>query len=105
LGGAVTIHRYVVPAPARSPTTVGVSCRPHQPSVAWWPQLFQDDLAEIAWDDEPKDYSDLPPPVAAVMAAAAAVEEQQRQREAIWQKNRQKLQVMYRWVESIKIIQ
>eukprot|EP00775_Hariotina_reticulata_P004755 gene4755-5005_t len=94
-GGHVAQHKKYCLLLQLSKMNLELYERPHQPSVAWWPRLFQDDVAEIAWDDEAKDYSDLPPPVAAIMATAAAVEEEQRQREATWRESKQRLQVMW----------
>lgn len=72
------------------------SPRPWQHSASWWPQLFADDTDQIAWDDESKDYSDLPAAVAAAHDEAAAAEEQQRQVEAERRKIRSRLQVWSR---------
>jgi ribosomal protein L12E/L44/L45/RPP1/RPP2 len=61
--------------------------RPHQHSASWWPRLFADDATDVAWDDAPKNYTDLPPTIAAAAAAEAAREdafkrEQEERREA-----------------------
>eukprot|EP00879_Flechtneria_rotunda_P021872 GHRR01023067.1.p1 GENE.GHRR01023067.1~~GHRR01023067.1.p1 ORF type:complete len:293 (+),score=96.18 GHRR01023067.1:832-1710(+) len=66
--------------------------RPWQHSASWWPRLFADDPSDIAWDDEAKDYSDLPPAVAAAHEAAAAEEERGRMEDWERKEVRQKLQ-------------
>jgi hypothetical protein len=58
--------------------------RPWQHSASWWPRLFAgDDSTEIAWDDETKDYSDLPPAVAAAADATEAEEAAARRVDAL----------------------
>jgi hypothetical protein len=47
-------------------TMLPLLLRPWQHSASWWPRLFADDPADIAWDDEVKDYSDLPPAVRSI---------------------------------------
>lgn len=72
---------------------VFVCCRPHQHSASWWPRLFADDAADVAWDDAPKDYTDLPPAIAAAAAAGAEREDDIKRKQAERREAKQKLQV------------
>jgi hypothetical protein len=69
------------------------TCSPHQHSASWWPRLFADDPTDIAWDDAPKDYTDLPAPIAAAAAAQAAREEESRRQQEKRRAARDRLQV------------
>jgi hypothetical protein len=79
------------PASATRPLSCG--CRPQQHSASWWPRLFADDAVDVAWDDAPKDYSDLPAPIAAAAAAEAAREDEFKQQQEERQEARRKIQV------------
>ena len=68
-------------------------CSPHQHSASWWPRLFADDATDVAWDDAPKDYSDLPPAIAAAAAAEAARDEEFRRQQEERRVTRDRLQV------------
>jgi ribosomal protein L12E/L44/L45/RPP1/RPP2 len=47
----------------------------------------------VAWDDAPKDYSDLPAPIAAAAAAEAAREDEDKQQQEERREARRKMQV------------
>ncbi|KAF8055469.1 TTC28 [Scenedesmus sp. PABB004] len=66
--------------------------RPWQHSASWWPRLFADDPADVAWDDAAHDYSDLPPAVAAAHAAQAAAEAAAARADAARREERRRLE-------------
>lgn len=70
-----------------------IPCRPHQHSASWWPRLFADDVTDVAWDDAPKDYTDLPPAIAAAAAAEAAREDEVRRQQEQRRDAKERLQV------------
>jgi hypothetical protein len=66
--------------------------RPWAHSASFWPRLFADEPGEVAADDGPGDYSDLPAPLAAAHAAAEAADEARRVAEAAQRARRERLQ-------------